>query len=145
MYLAYPAPDDGALAECLEEARRCAARRMAETPGVYRLGRRPPRLPARRRGSDNPLRLAVRGRAARPPVPVVKKEAPRTPEPEELLREALARARRRGWSVAALAEAVGLSEKTLRRHLSTPDVIPLGEYRLLMKAARQADGEEAAR
>lgn len=141
MYLAYPPPDDEELAACAEAVRSYLRQRIELAPGSFVLAQRKHIVrPMRRRtGSDNPLRLApareTRRRALPRRVPAVQAE------PETVLREAVARARQRGWTMEALAAYAGLSEKTLRRHLSAPETIPLGEYRRLMQAAgRNAKG-----
>ena len=144
MYLSYPPPDDERLAGVLAAVGDRAAKRMTETPALYR-GRpdQHRRWPARRKGSDRPLRLLrVRRPDAGRQKPAVRTAAA---TPEERLREAVLRARNCGVSLADLAGAAGVSEKTLRRRLVAPDTIPLGEYRSLLRAARRAAGEGCAR
>ena len=124
MYLAYPPPDDEQLALCSEPLRAHMRELMKREPGRFT----PPvrhRKPARvRRESQDPLRPA--------PDP--------QNEPERILRAALAAARGRGLTLDALAERAGLSGRTLRRRLQTPDTLPLGEYCRILRAANE-EGE----
>ena len=136
MYLAYPAADDEQLAEDLCVLKAQLAEAVRRAPERYRAKRRTVRPERRRRESDDPLRLAGvrKARAAaqykrkQPPAAAVLPER----DPEEGLREAVRAARRRGISMEMIADSVGVSEKTLRRHLRAPDMIPLGEYRKIM-------------
>ena len=139
MYLAYPAPDDEALALSLESLKSRFRESMEREPERFVMhGRhRPRRLSPARRGSDDPLRLARRQRGC---VPAVKAAAAISRQedhagPEILLREALAAARQRGYTLEDLAERAGMSERTLRRRLKTPEAVPLGEYCVILRAA----------
>ena len=139
MYLAYPPPDDEQLALCSEPLRAHMRELMKREPGRFT----PPvrhRKPARvRRESQDPLRLAARPTAR--PAPAERRPAPDPQnEPERILRAALAAARGRGLTLDALAERAGLSGRTLRRLLRTPDTLPLGEYCRILRAANE-EGE----
>ena len=107
--------------------------------------RRPRRLPPARRGSNDPLRLVRRqpGRAAAAKAAAAISRQDGRTGPEGLLREALAAARQRGYTLEDLAERAGMSERTLRRRLKTPEAIPLGEYCVILRAAggRTAESE----
>lgn len=139
MYLAYPAPDDEELALSLETLKVKFRESMEREPARFTLrGRhKARRKPKVRKGSGDPLRLT---RALQKPKGKGKATAiaPRSEDhtaPERLLREALAAARRRGYSLEELAERAGMSERTLRRRLKSPGEIPLGEYCVIMRAA----------
>lgn len=134
MYLSNPALEEEGLTAAWTVLRLRVEKRMTAAPGLYHSKRRAPRQPVRRKGSDNPLRLArFRRPAAKGPRAARKKAA--LPQPEELLREAILRAKRRGVSLADLAEGAGMSEKTLRRRLSVPDTMPLGEFKAILRLA----------
>ena len=139
MYLAYPAPDDETLALSLESFKARFRESMEREPERFMMHRRRRlrRLPPARRGSNDPLRLVRRQpgcAAAAKAAAAISRQDGRT-GPENLLREALAAARQRGYSLENLAEQAGMSERTLRRRLKTPEAIPLGEYCVILRAA----------
>ena len=139
MYLAYPAPDDEALALSFESLKARFRESMEREPARFSMRgrRRPRRLPPVRRDSDDPLRLVSRrpGHFSAVKMPGRAPQAGDHSEPERLLRSALAAARQRGYTLEDLAERAGMSERTLRRRLKTPGAVPLGEYCVILRAA----------
>ena len=135
MYWAYPPPDDGALAEDLELTRQRMEKLAAQFPDRFQL-KQPVKWPKRRKGSDDPLRLTVRKTDHRQSLPrKVSAAAYESNDPNTVLRDAIRRARRAGWSQADLAEYLGITERTLTRRLSAPETVSLGEYRKILQAA----------
>ncbi len=137
MYLAYPAPDDETLAWAIESV-AAPLRDPARAAAFKCAHRRKRRPPARRKGSDNPLRLAPRTGTRRPPTKQAKPAV--TAGPTDWLRAAIDRARKNGVTLEDLAYSAGLSARTLRRHLQAPDAMTLGEYHALLRAARMDEG-----
>ncbi len=147
MYLAYPAPDDEELALASEPLQAYIRTVMQREPARFRMRgrRRTHRLPPCRRGSDDPLRLArsfpakaLRATPRQTPVP----DQEEALSPQAAIRQALAAARQNGLTLEALAERVGISERTLRRRLKDPQALPLGEYCHIVSAGQMnAEGE----
>ena len=144
MYLANPAPDDGAEAASLQAFRAVMRPRCDALSARWAARRRKPRRAARRTAAATPCRPAkspARRTSARPPVE--RRRAParastpaeRTPETD--IREAIARLRRRGVTAETLAAFIGVSERTLTRRLNAPGTFSLGEYQALLRAAKE--------
>ncbi|MBQ6233895.1 MAG: hypothetical protein IJJ80_10370 [Clostridia bacterium] len=144
MYLAYPAPDDEEQARSVEPLQAHIRLAIEMEPRRFMMKRRGKirRLPPARKGSNDPLRL-VRRKSAQPRAIKAPAALSGGYEPERLLRDALSEARRHGMTLDILAERVGLSERTLRRRLKTPEVLPLGEYcRIIQAAQGECDGKK---